>query len=104
MKKTLLRFRPRSPGQALVEFALVLPFLVAILFVIIEFGRLLQAWLTVQNAARWGLRFAVTGSFDMSYCSAAAAALGLEDADIFNGDPLGTVTSPTNMAMTPGID
>jgi hypothetical protein len=81
--KKLSRFRPRSPGQAMVEFALVLPLLVALLFVVIEFGRLLQAWLTVQNAARWGLRFAVTGSYKESYCSAAAAALGLEAADTY---------------------
>ena len=92
--KTLSRLRPRSPGQALVEFALVLPFLVAILFVIIEFGRLLQAWLTVQNAARWGLRFAVTGSYDATYCSAAATALGLEEADAYNGDPAGDCQVP----------
>ena len=92
--KTLARLRPRSPGQAIVEFALVLPLLVAILFVIIEFGRLLQAWLTVQNAARWGLRFAVTGSYDASYCSAAAAALGLADADAYNGDPAGDCSVP----------
>jgi hypothetical protein len=92
--KTLSRLRPRSPGQALVEFALVLPFLVALLFVIIEFGRLLQAWLTVQNAARWGLRFAVTGSYDSAYCSAAASALGLEDADTYHGDPAGDCIIP----------
>jgi TadE-like protein len=86
--KMLNRFRPRSPGQAMVEFALVLPFLVAILFVVIEFGRLLQAWLTVQNAARWGLRFAVTGSYDVAYCSQAAAALGLEEEDGYLNDPI----------------
>jgi hypothetical protein len=86
--------RSRTPGQALVEFALALPVLLLLLFGVIEFGRLLQAWLTVQNAARFGLRFAVTGEFYPLYCGDAATALDLEDADTHNGDPAGDCIVP----------
>ena len=66
-------------GQGILEFALALPILLLLLFGIVEFGRLLQAWLAVQNGARYGVRYAVTGEYDESYCAAAAAALGYED-------------------------
>lgn len=47
-------------GQATVEMALVLPFLLLLLLGIAEFGRLLSAYLTVQNAAREGARYGIT--------------------------------------------
>ncbi len=48
-------------GQTLVEFALVVLAILILMMGIVEFGRLLQAWLTVQNSAQAGARFAVTG-------------------------------------------
>ncbi|MCI0519247.1 MAG: pilus assembly protein [Chloroflexi bacterium] len=94
MFRRIFHKHPRTPGQAIVEFALALPVLLLLLFGVIEFGRLLQAWLTVQNAARFGLRFAVTGEFYPSYCDDAAIALDLEDEDTFNGDPAGDCIVP----------
>jgi Flp pilus assembly protein TadG len=57
------RAGPRR-GQTLVEFALTLPILLMLLFGIIEFGRIFQAWVTIQNAARTAVRYAVTGQYD----------------------------------------
>lgn len=51
-------------GQALLEFALVLPLLVLLLFGIAEFGRMLGVYLSLQHAAREGARLAVTGASD----------------------------------------
>jgi hypothetical protein len=51
----------RRKGQTLAEFALTLPILLILLFGIIEFGRIFQAWVTLQNAARTAARFASTG-------------------------------------------
>ncbi|MFQ5435684.1 MAG: TadE/TadG family type IV pilus assembly protein, partial [Anaerolineae bacterium] len=48
-------------GQGLVEFALVIPVLLLILWGLIEFSRIFQGYLTVQHAAREGARYAVTG-------------------------------------------
>ena len=60
---------PRRQGaQGLAEFALVLPALLMALFMIIETARAFQAWLSVQNAARFGMRFAITGDFDPGHC------------------------------------
>src|SRR4051812_32404498 len=57
------KHRPR-PGQTLVEFSLTLPLLLLLLFGIIEFGRIFQAWVTLQNAARAAARVAITGEYD----------------------------------------
>ena len=42
----------RHKGQTLAEFALTLPILLILTFGIIEFGRIFQAWVTLQNSAR----------------------------------------------------
>jgi hypothetical protein len=57
------------------EFALILPILLFVLFGIIEFARILQAWLSVENAARFGVRYAVTGEYNPAYCGQAAVNL-----------------------------
>lgn len=58
--------RQVTRGQTLVEFALTLPILLLLLFGIIEFGRLFQSWITIQNAARAAVRYAVTGRYDQT--------------------------------------
>ena len=71
------------------EFVIALPILLFILFGIIEFARLTFAWMAVQNAARFGIRYAVTGEFNDIYCVPAGAQLGAAhvNADVFGGDP-----------------
>jgi hypothetical protein len=56
-----MRFFDRQKGQGLLEFALVLPVLLIITFMLIEVGRIFQAYVTVENAARTAARYAVTG-------------------------------------------
>lgn len=58
--------RRARPGQTLVEFALTLPILLLLIFGIIEFGRMFQAWVTIQNAARTAARYAVTGQYNQT--------------------------------------
>ena len=49
---------PVSRGQALVEFALVLPVLALLLVLAIDFGRVFFGWVSVTNAARIGANYA----------------------------------------------
>lgn len=52
-------------GQALLEMALVLPIILLLIFGIIEFGRIYNAYLIINNASREGARHAaVGGSYD----------------------------------------
>lgn len=54
----------RRKGQTLAEFAITLPILLILVFGIIEFGRVFQAWVTLQNSARTAARYASTGAYD----------------------------------------
>lgn len=54
----------RSRGQALTEFALVVPFLLLMLFGIIEFGRFVFAYEVLNNATREGARYAIVHGSD----------------------------------------
>ncbi|MBZ0285075.1 MAG: pilus assembly protein [Anaerolineae bacterium] len=53
----------RRKGQSLAEFAITLPIVLILLFGIVEFGRIFQAWVTLQNSARAAARYASTGQF-----------------------------------------
>ncbi|MDX1991844.1 MAG: TadE family protein [bacterium] len=59
-----LKSTRRNKGQTLAEFALTLPLLLLLVFGTVEFGRLFQAWVTLQNAAREATRYATTGQYD----------------------------------------
>ena len=49
----------RDQGQALVEMAFVLPILLTMMFGIIEFGRFMFAYATLNNAIREASRYAI---------------------------------------------
>ena len=76
-------------GQAMTEFVIALPILLFLIFGIFEFARLTFAWLAVQNAARFGIRYAVTGEYKEEYCDEAGSYLGAAyvNADTDGGDP-----------------
>lgn len=50
------RARPRTRGQSLVEFALILPIFLLIIFGLFDMGRAVYAWSTINNAAREAAR------------------------------------------------
>jgi len=54
----LIRARRKNgeKGQALVEFALLVPIFLLLLFAIIDFGMGFYSWITVTNGAREGAR------------------------------------------------
>lgn len=52
----------KKKGQALVEFALILPILLLILMGIIQFGLVINAYLTISNVSREGARAAAVGT------------------------------------------
>lgn len=80
-------WREGEHGQSLVEFSLILPVFLLLLFTLVDFGRGYYTWLVVTNAAREGARAAavqsdvaaidakVYGSFCGSWPSTADCAL-----------------------------
>ena len=56
----LIRARKKGEkGQALVEFTLLVPIFLLLLFAIIDFGMGFYSWITVTNGAREGARLGV---------------------------------------------
>ena len=53
---------PNQRGQSLVEFALILPVFIILVFGIIDFGMGLRAYITVTQATREGARYAAVGN------------------------------------------
>jgi len=58
------KLRKGKKGQALVEFALVLPLLLLLLMVIFEFGNIFYSYLLITAASREGARMGVVGHND----------------------------------------
>jgi len=79
MKKIKVHQERNSHGQGLVEFALILPLLLLLLFGLIEFGRIFQAWLTVEHVARQAARYVVSGQYNEDYCDDVAVLLKQAD-------------------------
>lgn len=106
----------KTNGQSMVEFALVLPVLVVILFGTIEFGRLWETMNVMTSAAREGVRVAATTAPDANQVQNAALnilnAANVNNATITVAGPDGnlnvTVTVQVNYvpitgAIVPGI-
>jgi Flp pilus assembly protein TadG len=49
-------------GQAVAEFALVIPIFLLLVFAIVDFGMGFHAWITVTNSAREGARLGAVGA------------------------------------------
>lgn len=62
LARAIGRLRKTEAGQALVEFTLILPIFLLLLFAIVDFGRGFYTWLLVTNAAREGARVAAVQS------------------------------------------
>ena len=88
--KLLRKFRRNRRGSAAVEFALVLPVLMLLLFGIIDFGRMMNARITLSEAAHEGAR---------------AAAVAGDDAAVATiGKVMGSMASGMNTPTIDGCD
>lgn len=85
-----VRRRPREEGQGLMEFALVAPFLLILVFGVFDFGRGMSANVTVANSSREGARYMAASSSTST--SAAPNYYGFGDCPLLVG---GVATSPS---------
>lgn len=77
----------RDSGQSLVEWALIIPLIMLVIFGIIEFGRLYNAHLIVTSSAREGARkAAVSSSEDAVRTAVENAAASLNPATVEKTD------------------
>ena len=88
----------RDDGQAAAEMALVLPFLVAILLAIAQFGVAFNNYITLTDATRAGARKAAVARFTGDF-GAAATALDKSDASSLDPAKLSVSVTSTNWSV-----
>jgi Flp pilus assembly protein TadG len=96
MKRRSSSQSARERGAAAVEFALLLPLLLLLVFGIIDFGRALNAQVTLTQAAREGARLAALNQSNVA-SRTQAAATGLSPVSV-------TVTSSCPTGAGVGTD
>ena len=79
MLKWINTLQKKEKGQATVEMALVMPIIILLLFGIMEFGRIFNAYLIVTTASREGARAGVVGAADAAIRSAVTTTAGTLD-------------------------
>lgn len=60
-----MNFLKNKKGQALIEFAIILPIIILILMGIMEFGVMLNSYLKIENASREAARAGIVGASDV---------------------------------------
>ena len=102
----------RRSGMAMVEFVIILPILLMLVFAIAEFGVLFGRWQTLSNAAREGARTAVVYRSPCNSSTviaevkqrvkdyASPLGIALTDSDISVSGVCGTSTSSSTVSVT----
>ncbi|HEX9416209.1 MAG TPA: TadE/TadG family type IV pilus assembly protein [Gaiellaceae bacterium] len=93
MSKSRVRGRNES-GQALVEFALLLPALLFIVFAIAQFGGLFNHYVTITDATRAGARMAAVSRLSADPVTAAVQAVRDSASDLDQAQLQVSVTPP----------
>lgn len=88
----MMKFLRDENGQAVVEFALILPILLLILCGIIDFGWIFSAQLAADNCAREGARFAAVYTDYSGSESATAGKVNSVASDIIKANLRTTLT------------
>lgn len=89
-------------GQSLVEFALVIPLLIVLLFGIVDFGRVFHTYLTLDHAGREAARAASVGGTDDEIESIAVSngtSINLTESQV-EINPTGEKNSGENVTIT----
>jgi len=83
--------------MAMVEFVIILPILLMIVFAIVEFGVLFGRWQTVSNAAREGARTAIVFRTN---CSTSSVEAEVRDRVKDYASPLGISITDADIAVS----
>jgi len=96
--------RNRQRGDAVVEFVLLAPTLLLMLFGIVEIGRVLDAWLIVENAAREGAREAAVSALSDPTNMAQQATLTYLNTALAGRGDIATIFVPTPVVDATSVE
>jgi hypothetical protein len=103
MKERRFRLFKSEKGASAVEFAIILPILVMIVFGIFEFGIAYNNWIALTHAAREGARLAAVDQYDEQRVRDSAPSVKIQSIDV-NLDPDGNgysfIGEPLSVTVT----
>ena len=88
-------------GASAVEFALVLPIFVSVIFAIFQFGIAFNNWIAITHAAREGARLAAVGQYDEQRVRDSAPSVDIQSISVSGQG--GTVGSPVTVTVTGNV-
>src|SRR6266702_8938939 len=87
-----------TEGQALIEFALVLPMLLVLIVNVVNFGSFFFAWITVANAARSGAQYMCLGGASVASAGSLKAVTSTQIYNLVSAD-IYTLENRTSLAV-----
>jgi hypothetical protein len=111
-----VRARTRSRGQALVEFAIILPLLLLLTVGVVDAARIFSSWIALTNGVREGALYATTLNNPTHWCATSGAIACppgppnsvVGDADCADTAPSGPIgiqcPDPENIAYLVGLE
>jgi Flp pilus assembly protein TadG len=88
-------------GASAVEFALVLPIFIMLVFGIFQFGIAFNNWIAITHAAREGARLAAVGQYDEQRVRDSAPSVAIQSISVTGQG--GTVGSPVTVIVTGNV-
>jgi len=106
--KSCIKILSGEKGTSAVEFAIILPILVMVVFGIIQFGLVFNKYIAITHATREGARLAAVGLYEedpflfKQKVKDSAPTVVIEDDDIIVTNPLGDIKigNPVTVTVT----
>ncbi|MBC8386643.1 MAG: pilus assembly protein [Actinobacteria bacterium] len=98
MNIKLKKLIKNNKGASAVEFALILPLLVMMVFGIFQFGIAYNNWIALTHAAREGARLAAVGQYEESRVRESAPSVQIESIVVTGQD--GNIGDPVTVTVT----
>jgi len=98
MNIKLKKLIKNSKGNSIVEFALILPLLVMMVFGIFQFGIAYNNWIALTHAAREGARLAAVGQYEESRVRESAPSVQIESIVVTGQE--GNIGDPVTVTVT----
>ena len=91
----------KEKGASAVEFALVLPIFIMLVFGIFQFGIAFNNWIAITHAAREGARLAAVGQYDEQRVRDSAPSVQIQSITISGQG--GSIGSPVTVTVTGNV-
>jgi Flp pilus assembly protein TadG len=89
----------RSPAQALVEFALIVPILLMLIIAAMDFGRMYYTKMVLTDAAREGASYYATSAVCKTGCTFSACSTGLKAVVVEAGASSGVIVVNSEITL-----